>query len=567
VRTPALGEAATQLPWLSPSAASLVALARAPTAAVWDRVCADPGCVLLLLRAAFPRGTVSGLSFFPALLGDPAVLEAALHHLAHPHPGYVNWNQPALRPLYQASLQYARSARLVAERTDGCAADNAWVGGLLAPLGWLAAAAVDPVQTVACLHSPTNASQLIDHAAIARRLCHTWRLPPWLATMCGHLALPVTVAHTLGADPSLFQVVQLGVSLAQQQGLGLGLSVGASPTELATALKLTSVEMEEIQATLGEFLRQPAPCLTWEPPEHMPLLPELLRLAADNLRLRGLPTLDGLQRDVDHLQRALVDQRQGEHGRLETLKLTALAELAAGAGHEINNPLAVISGQAQYLLSHEEEPARRRALQTITGQAQRIHQILTELMQFARPPLPHRQLVDVAGLIREVTESLQGLANDRKVRLACLEATPPVCVHADPVQARTALACLLRNAIEAAPAEGWAGIRVETRGTDTVDLVVEDNGNGLAQADRDHVFDPFYSGRKAGRGRGLGLPTAWRLARQQAGDLRFDTSSLTPTRFILSLPKGALPEPRSPLAEPPERNGANGCHLPAGVPG
>jgi signal transduction histidine kinase len=256
-----------------------------------------------------------------------------------------------------------------------------------------------------------------------------------------------------------------------------------------------------------------------------------------------------------------VEQRQGERERLQAQKLTALAELAAGAGHEINNPLAVISGQAQYLLAHEEEPARRRALQTITSQAQRIHQILTELMHFARPPVPHRQPVDVGGLIRDVTESLRGLAAERKVRLVCAEPALPVAIHADPTQARTALSCLLRNAIEAAPAEGWAGIRLETPENGAVDLIVEDNGNGVSPAEREHLFDPFYSGRKAGRGRGLGLSTAWRLARQHAGEVRFDAASAAPTRFVLSLPRAALPEPRLILAEPTqERNGANGCH-------
>jgi len=569
VRTPGLGEAATQLPWLSPCAASLVALARAPTGAAWEEVGSDPGGVLLLVREALPGRSVSGLSFFPALLNNPAVLESALRHLAGPVTGYVDWTEPALRPVYQACLLYARAARLVAEHVNCCAADNAWVSGLLAPLGWLAAAAVDPVQTAACLASPGVAPLRtwgMDPAAIARRLCLAWRLPAWLATVCGHLALPVGITQSLGADPQLFQVVQLAVGLVQQQGGGLGLAV-VPCAEVAAALGLTSGEVETLRAPIGACIEQPVPCLTWAPPRSLPLLPELLRLAADNLRLADLPTRGVLHLDVDNLQRALVEQRQGEHDRLQALKLSAMAELAAGAGHEINNPLAVISGQAQYLLSHEEEPARRRALQTITAQAQRIHQILNELMQFARPPVPHRQVVDMAGLIRDVAESLEGLANERKVRVVCAEPAAPFAVHVDLGQARTALSCLLRNAIEAAPAEGWAGIRVEATDNATVDLIVEDNGSGVSQTEREHLFDPFYSGRKAGRGRGLGLPTAWRLARQNAGDVCFDASSQVPTRFVLSLPRATAAESRPSVAEAaPERNGVNGCHVAASVP-
>jgi len=98
------------------------------------------------------------------------------------------------------------------------------------------------------------------------------------------------------------------------------------------------------------------------------------------------------------------------------------------------------------------------------------------------------------------------------------------------------------------PAEGWAGVRLETPSADTVAIVVEDNGAGPPPQQREHLFDPFYSGRSAGRGRGLGLPTAWRLARQHGGDVRFVSLPDGPTRFVLSLP-----------VEPPD--------LPGGVTG
>lgn len=273
----------------------------------------------------------------------------------------------------------------------------------------------------------------------------------------------------------------------------------------------------------------------------MPLLREVLLLAAENRRWAESPVLDRLEQDLDHLHRALQDQRAGEESRLHTLKLNALAELAAGAGHEINNPLAVISGQAQYLLTHEPEPSRQRSLQTIIVQAQRIHQILSELMQFARPPRPQPQLMDVAGIIREVMTDLGDLAIRKRVRLDYPLPDHPVYLHIDPRQVRTALGCLVRNAIEAAPEDGWAGVRLETSQPDRLELVVEDNGAGLEGTRPEHLFDPFYSGRQAGRGRGLGLPTAWRLAREHGGDVRFEQLPSGPTRFVLSLPRHTFP--------------------------
>jgi signal transduction histidine kinase len=79
-------------------------------------------------------------------------------------------------------------------------------------------------------------------------------------------------------------------------------------------------------------------------------------------------------------------------------------------------------------------------------------------------------------------------------------------------------------------------MRLETNGCEHVEVIVEDNGVGPSAAQREHLFDPFYSGRAAGRGRGLGLPTAWRLARQQGGDIHFQRAPDDLTRFVLTVP-------------------------------
>jgi signal transduction histidine kinase len=162
--------------------------------------------------------------------------------------------------------------------------------------------------------------------------------------------------------------------------------------------------------------------------------------------------------------------------------------------------------------------------------------------------------------MRAVAAGLEALAEQRQVRLVCALPTTVLALHADPTQVRTALTCLVRNAVEAAPAEGWAAVRVEVIDEQTLELVVEDNGPGPGSADRDHLFDPFYSGRKAGRGRGLGLPTAWRLARQHGGDVRFVRGDAGPTRFVLRWPRAAWNP--TPPAEP-TANGVNGCHVSA----
>src|SRR5271156_3554646 len=98
---------------------------------------------------------------------------------------------------------------------------------------------------------------------------------------------------------------------------------------------------------------------------------------------------------------------------LEAEKLASLAEFAAGAGHEINNPLAVIAGRAQLLARDEADPERRRELVLIRTQALRVHEMIADLMLFARPPEPRFECCDVSRLLDELVAELRPQAAER----------------------------------------------------------------------------------------------------------------------------------------------------------
>ena len=560
MKTP--GEAAMDLPWLAPSVGSLTTLAQAPLPSTWTDLRSDPGFVLLSAR--------SHESFAPA---NFALLEAALQQQTHFHLGFVDWSQPGPDAVYRVCCRQALLASQLAEKL-GVDAQRAWIAAFLAPLGWVAVTAAEPGKTsyyLDLLHKNTDAASWQrqawghDHAALTRRLCRRWRLPTWLATIIGQLGLDSNLAERLGAEPKLHQLVQLAVLLTNERGHGLGLPVGAESGSLLKALRLNAGDVTKIA---DAAMQTQLPARTWESPAKHALLPDLLRIALENRRQNDAAWIERLQQDLDHLQEALALQCADEQKRLHSLKLSSLAEFAAGAGHEINNPLAVISGQAQYVLKQmdwldvpAEEIDNVRAyldgirtkvtpsLHKIIAQTQRIHMILRELMQFARPHTPKTQAVAVQDLIKDTVDSLQTLATERKVRLVTPDTDDGAYVHADPTQASAALSKLLRNAIEAAPAEGWAGVRIEKNNKGEIELLVEDSGKGPCPTIREHLFDPFFSGRSAGRGRGMGLPIAWRLARQQGGEVRFDGIVQGLTRFVLTLPIGT----------PPTLNG-NGYH-------
>src|SRR5262249_22815337 len=107
---------------------------------------------------------------------------------------------------------------------------------------------------------------------------------------------------------------------------------------------------------------------------------------------------DDLVQSLLEKLRRLRELEQHFERTLQTEELESLKELAYGAGHEINNPLANISARAQTLLAGESDPQRRRMLAAINSQAFRAHEMIADMMLFARPPRPKRERFDMAEL-------------------------------------------------------------------------------------------------------------------------------------------------------------------------
>jgi signal transduction histidine kinase len=207
---------------------------------------------------------------------------------------------------------------------------------------------------------------------------------------------------------------------------------------------------------------------------------------------------------------------------LRDAKLIALKAFAYGAGHEINNPLANIASRAQSLLADEPHPERRRKLAAINTQAFRAHEMLADLMLFARPPALAPQAVDLVALSLEVVAHFQSQAAEQDTAFVVEGPPGPVTAWADPVQLRVALLALAQNALEAVGTCGRVTLEValqRSAGQEYAVISLRDTGPGIPPEDLGRIFDPFYSGREAGRGLGFGLPKAWRIATGHGGRL------------------------------------------------
>ncbi len=224
--------------------------------------------------------------------------------------------------------------------------------------------------------------------------------------------------------------------------------------------------------------------------------------------------LQDLARQVQH-QRSL-EAAFGD--RLHKSKLGALKQLAYGLSHEINNPLANISTRAEQLQRGESDPARTATLQRIIDQVYRAHEMIADLMFYANPPGMQTDQADLKQIMRTIADSFREETERQAIRLevASPEQPEPLCVDATMVG--EAIRALVRNAIDAIGCQGTIVLSLD-HDEDQVRIHIADSGPGLSDHARAHAFDPYFSGREAGRGLGLGLCRAYRIAKLHHGEI------------------------------------------------
>ena len=244
-----------------------------------------------------------------------------------------------------------------------------------------------------------------------------------------------------------------------------------------------------------------------------------------------------LTEELAEINRRFVDS-QAEVARIRSLAM--VGEMAAGAAHEMNNPLAVVSGRAQILSrGRSEDDEVRRSADIIAEHAHRASAILTELMEFAKPEPPRPTTWAIRPFLEEIRRTWiekNALPADRFV-LQLSDDLPEV--HADASQIRVLCDELIRNAVEAMRDQPEPRLLVNCCADvadDRLVIRVEDNGCGMLPAVAEHAFDPFFSHRSAGRGRGLGLSRAARYAEINGGTIRLSSRVKEGTAAIVVLP-------------------------------
>lgn len=234
-----------------------------------------------------------------------------------------------------------------------------------------------------------------------------------------------------------------------------------------------------------------------------------------------------------------------------TQVFSSIDELSAGIAHEINNPLAIIVQEIQWIQHLFRNPPLRdlaqteecdESLQEISRQVDRCKETVAKLLSLARQMRPVIQEVDINDLILSMADLARPEAATKDIEIVCKLAPHIPTVQSDPPLLRQVLLNLLMNSAQAIEEHG--SIILATRATEDgyVEITVQDTGSGIPKEVLPRVFTPFFSTKPEGKGTGLGLAISRGIVERLGGHI-FVTSDLGKgATFVVELPVHGLNE-------------------------
>lgn len=229
---------------------------------------------------------------------------------------------------------------------------------------------------------------------------------------------------------------------------------------------------------------------------------------------------------------------------MESRRLVAVGEMAAGVAHELNNPLTAVMGFSQLLLRQDLDEVTRSDIEAIATEARRAGRIVDNLLSFARRREHAMRTFDAALSVQRVLDLRQYECRVNNIRVVTyFDATTPRTM-ADSHQMEQVFLNILNNAIYALSStrgHGTVTIGVVAIG-DRIRITFSDDGPGIPGTVLEHVFDPFFTTKPAGKGTGLGLSICKSILEQHDGDIRVESRTNKGATFVIELPVVAVDE-------------------------
>ncbi len=241
-------------------------------------------------------------------------------------------------------------------------------------------------------------------------------------------------------------------------------------------------------------------------------------------------------RQIERIRALSTAMRAQQDSLLQSEKMVAMGQLAAGIAHEITNPLASMDSVLQLMQRRPDAP-RPDAVATLREQVQRILRIVRQLTTYAHPGRGRLETFQVNDVVRA---SLDMLAFNRKVErvtIVCELDEHTGAAVMNPHALQQVLTNLLVNALDATASHTAPRITIRTRHDgDWCTIEVADNGTGIAPEHLARLFEPFFTTKPVGQGTGLGLSICARLIREQEGTIAVQSTPNQGAVFSIKLP-------------------------------
>ena len=240
----------------------------------------------------------------------------------------------------------------------------------------------------------------------------------------------------------------------------------------------------------------------------------------------------------------VTDSRRIQGQIMQSEKLAAIGQLAAGVMHEINNPLATISACVAAITgrldeaSGTERAAVEEYLELIDKEVDRCTRIVDGLLDFSRPKGKTKVRVVLNALVDETLFLMKHHQRFKRLTVAReLDVTLPATIG-NAEQLTQVLMALMLNAVDAMDDRGKLTVRTgkSPHRSDEVVLEIEDTGIGIPRADQSKIFEPFYTTKPPGRGTGLGLSICYGIVEDHRGRIEVDSAPGRGTTFRVFLP-------------------------------
>ncbi len=222
-------------------------------------------------------------------------------------------------------------------------------------------------------------------------------------------------------------------------------------------------------------------------------------------------------------------------------KFAALGELSANIAHEVNNPIGIISGKASLLLSRHADTLPEKVrddLQKIVHQCTRLAELTRRLLDYCRPSVAKKSLVDVRLPIERAIELVSHRASTRGVEIEVRLPDEPLAVRANANELEQVFLNLFLNASDAMPDGGSLRITASEAPEEALPVRIDviDTGKGVAPEDRQRIFDPFFSTKSDRGGTGLGLSISYSIVRSHEGSIEIVDAPQGGACFVLKFP-------------------------------